>query len=349
MPFNFQVVNATYVNAYAFPGGSIAATRGILLTLDDEAELAALLGHEMGHVNARHTAEHMSKGMLTQAIVSGVSMAAGSVSPMYGEITSQLGMISAGALLATYSRDNEREADALGLAYMAESGYNPDGFVGLMDMLNNMSHRHVSSFDMLFATHPMSDERYRTAVSEVNSRYTAYKKNPLYRERYMDHTASLRKIKGAIVSMQRGAELMGQEKFPEAEGNLKSALRQAPNDYAGLLLMTQCQLVQNKYSEALRYVEDARQVYPTEAQAHYLAGYTHIQLKKYETAFNAFNQYERLLPGNPSTIFFLGLSSEGMKRQKDAANYYYNYLQQVNQGKMAQHAYNRLKQWGYIR
>ena len=62
MPYSFRVVNATYVNAYAFPGGSIACTRGALLALESEAELAALLGHELGHINARHTAQQMSKG-----------------------------------------------------------------------------------------------------------------------------------------------------------------------------------------------------------------------------------------------------------------------------------------------
>ena len=83
MPYNFQVVNANYVNAYAFPGGSIACTRGILLSLDNEAELAALLGHELGHVNARHTAEQMSKGMLTQAVVGGLAAAAGTQGAFY--------------------------------------------------------------------------------------------------------------------------------------------------------------------------------------------------------------------------------------------------------------------------
>ena len=64
MPYSFRVVNATYVNAYAFPGGSIAATRGIMIGMDSEAELAGLLGHEIGHVCARHTAERYSKTMI---------------------------------------------------------------------------------------------------------------------------------------------------------------------------------------------------------------------------------------------------------------------------------------------
>jgi predicted Zn-dependent protease len=80
MPYSFRVVNATYINAYAFPGGSIAATRGIMLSLDNEAELASLLGHELGHVNARHSAEQMSKGQLTQAVVGGISVLAGTQS-----------------------------------------------------------------------------------------------------------------------------------------------------------------------------------------------------------------------------------------------------------------------------
>ncbi len=115
MPYSFQAVNAAYVNAYAFPGGSIAATRGILVNLDNEAELAALLGHELGHVNARHTAEQMSKGVLTSVVVGGIAAYAGAKSQTYGKIAEGIGMIGSGMLLASYSRDNEREVDALGM------------------------------------------------------------------------------------------------------------------------------------------------------------------------------------------------------------------------------------------
>jgi beta-barrel assembly-enhancing protease len=96
MPFSFRVVNATYINAYAFPGGSIACTRGILLTLDNEAELAALLGHEIGHVNARHTAEQLSKGQLTNIVVGGLSIIADVAAPGMGQVASALGGFGAG-------------------------------------------------------------------------------------------------------------------------------------------------------------------------------------------------------------------------------------------------------------
>jgi predicted Zn-dependent protease len=115
MPYRFKAVNATYVNAYAFPGGTIACTRGILLSLESEAELGALLGHELGHVNARHTAESMSKGMLTSAVVGGLAIYAGSRNSALGGLAAQLGMLGSGVLLASYSRDNERLAEDLGM------------------------------------------------------------------------------------------------------------------------------------------------------------------------------------------------------------------------------------------
>jgi predicted Zn-dependent protease len=349
MPYSFRGVNATYVNAYAFPGGSIAATRGILLSLDNEAELAALLGHELGHVNARHTAEQMSKGALTNALVGSVAMIAGTQSQALGELTSQLGMVGAGALLASYSRDNEREADALGLAYMVKSGYSPDGFIGLMDMLRQMNKHRPSAIELMFATHPMSDERYQTAVNAVNERYARQKNLPLYRDRYMDHTANLRKIRGAIEDMQKGESKMAQGQFGEAQSFFNKALNQAPEDYAGLVMMSKCQLAQKNYAEAGRFAEKAKKVYPQEAQADMLSGFANIHEQKYAAAYQDFANYDKRLPGNPNILFFQGLALEGMDRIKASANHYYQYLQIVNQGDKAQYAYQRLVKWGYIK
>ena len=349
MPYSFQAVNATYVNAYAFPGGSIGITRGILLKLDDEAELASLLGHEIGHVNARHTAEQMSKGVLTQALLSGISLYAGVQAPGYDQLVSQLGMLAAGALLASYSRDNEREADDLGMAYMVQARYGTGGFIGLMNMLNTISKHQMNTFEVLFATHPMSDERYETAVKTAQTRYASAKSRPVYRQRYMDHTAKLRAIQGAVEEMQNGEKEMAKADYLRAEQHFKTALERAPEDYAGLCLMTKCKLAQKKDRDALTYAEKATQVYPGEAQARHLAGYTKIRLKQYDAAYADFNTYEEMLPGNPNTVFFKGLSLEGMGRPSAAAGQYQRYLQAVRQGRQAQYAYQRLVQWGYIR
>ena len=349
MPYSFLGVNATYVNAYAFPGGSIAATRGILLALENEAELAALLGHELGHVNARHTAEQMSKSVLTSALIDGVSIYAGTKSSGLGNLASQLGMVGAGALLASYSRDNEREADALGLKYMVKSGYNAKGFVGLMDMLRSMSKHKPNAIELMFSTHPMSNERYRTAVGAVRKKYRSSENRPLLRERYMDHTAKLRAIKGAIEAMQKGESTMAKGKYGEAETHFTKALELAPSDYAGLVMMSKCQLAQNKYAKAKRFAEKAKKVYPKEAQAYHLSGFAKIHEENFDSAYQDFINYEKLLPGNPNTLFYKGYSLEGMKDIKKSADEYYQYLQIVNQGKQAQHAYQRLVEWGYIK
>ena len=228
MPYSFRVVNATYVNAYAFPGGSIATTRGILLKLDNEAELASLLGHELGHVNARHAAEQQSKGSFIQLGVALASIAATTQSKALGELTSQLGMLGAGALLSYYSRDNEREADALGMNYMVQGGYGSKGFVGLMDMLNNLSKRKLSSAELLFATHPMSDERFQAAVNAAETTYKSAQNKSLHRERYMDNIAKLRTQKKRHRTDAKRPRKYDEEKIQRCRRSFSNSLKKNP-------------------------------------------------------------------------------------------------------------------------
>jgi len=349
MPYSFRGVNATYVNAYAFPGGSIAVTRGILLNLDNEAELAGLLGHEIGHVNARHTAERMSKGILASAVMTGIMAYVAIENRKYAPLAAGLGGVGVGMLLAKYSRDDEREADALGMEYMARAGHNPKGMIGLMDVLRNISRHKPSAIEMMFSTHPMSQERYQTATESSQTKYSAFRKLPVNRDRYMDHTARLRKKRKAIEEMQNGEKSMVKKKFGDAEAHYRAALKQAPRDYAGLVMMAKCQLVQKKYSRAQRYAERAKQVYPGEAQAHHISGMAKMMNRNFSSAYEDFRSYEEKLPGNPNTIFFKGLSLEKMRQRKGAAVEYRRYLNVDRKSKQAQHAYRRLVEWGYIR
>ncbi|MBT4362848.1 MAG: M48 family metalloprotease [Desulfobacteraceae bacterium] len=349
IPYSFRCVNATYVNAYAFPGGSIAVTRGILLSLNSEAQLSALLCHEMGHINARHTARQMTKGMVTQAIMGGVAIYAGTKDSRYSNLAVQLGMLGAGALLAAYSRSNEREADSLGLEYMVSAGYTPNGMTELMGVLKRMSKHKPNAIELMFATHPMSDERYQNTIESIDQDYKSNLDAPEYRERYMDNTSKLRAIKGAIEAMQKGEKEMAKQNYVQAEKHFEKGLKQAPLDYTGLVMMAKCQLALKKPEKALRYSEKAKKVYPKEAQGHHLSGFAKIKKRKFDSAYEDFRRYDMLLPGNPNTTFFKGLALEGTGKKEQAANMYYRYLQAVNQGEQAGYSYNKLVKWGYLK
>jgi predicted Zn-dependent protease len=350
MPFTFRGVNASYINAYAFPGGSIAVTRGILVELENEAELAALLGHEIGHVCARHTAEQSGKGMLTSLLLTGASVATSAAG--YGgaaDLVQSFGQLGAGALLAHYSRDNEREADSLGMEYMTRTGYNPSGMVGLMQVLLQNNKHKPSAVEVMFSTHPMSEDRLAWAKKAAKEKYSKLHNAPVHKERFMDMTTSLRKNKTAISLMQKGATAMAKGKYGTAEQTLRTVLQKMPDDYTGLVMMGKCQFALENTRKAVHYASRAAQIYPQEAQAHLIIGVSEIVNQRYDQAYQHLSTFDNLLPGNPEITFFRGVAKEGLGERQEAAQYYRGYIQRVKQGQKAQYAYNRLKTWGYAK
>lgn len=348
MPYSFRGVNAAYVNAYAFPGGSIAVTRGILVELENEAELAALLGHEIGHVNARHTAERMTKGTLIQlALAGGTGYMRSGEYASYAPYLEKIGGLGAGALLASYSRDDEREADRLGMNYMVAAGHNPRGMEGLMALLVRKSQHRPNALELMFATHPMSQDRFDAARKLADGDYGDRTTRNLQRERYLDHTVALRRQKPALLDLQDGAGLMAAGKYAEAEGAFAAALAKMPDDYAALLMMAKCKVALKKDKEAQHYTKIARQVYPEEAQALQVSGISKLALKDFSGAYEDFNGYEARLPGNQQLPFLKAISLDGMGKKEPAAREYRRFLTQGGQGDAAGHARQRLMAWGY--
>lgn len=346
MPYSFQVVNANYINAYAFPGGTIGLTRGIMLEMSDEAELAALLGHEVVHVVGRHAGRSMTRGMLTQAAVGTVS--AGLSETRVGGVVGTVGQIGAGALLASYSRDHERDADRVGIDYMAAAGQNPEGMVGLAQMLDSLSSRKPGAIEIMFASHPASTERVSNARRQVAGFSRSQRERNRHRERYMDMTANLRVLRPAIEAMQEGEQLLVSGEPDAARARLQTALDQAPTDYTGLMLMGKLELSQGRDRQALDYFESAAQVLPGEGQAIQHQGLANLGLARYQASLTHFLDYEDRLPGNPGTDFLIGYSYENLSQRDDAASRYRRYLQQVQSGQQAEYAQRRLMEWGYV-
>lgn len=134
LPWSFQVVDDPVVNAFALPGGFIFVTRGILAHFESEAELVGVLGHEIGHVTARHSVRQMSRQQLQQ-IGLGVGMILSEDIRNYGGLLAT-GM---GLLNLRYSRGDETQSDELGVRYMARAGYDPEALVGVFQMLASVS------------------------------------------------------------------------------------------------------------------------------------------------------------------------------------------------------------------
>ena len=164
LPWQFAVVDEPAVNAFALPGGYIYVTRGIMAFLNDEEQLAGVLGHEIGHVTARHSAQQY-----TQATTAGVGLTLLSIfvpeaRPFQGIAENALGL-----LFLKHGRDDERQADRLGVEYTAKTGWNPAGVAGMLRTLARLdeasgSRRGVPNF---LSTHPAPADRVREVQQYV--------------------------------------------------------------------------------------------------------------------------------------------------------------------------------------
>lgn len=156
LPWSFQVLDDPTVNAFALPGGPIFVTRGILTHLNSEAELAAVLGHEIGHVTARHSATQITRAQLAQ-----LGLGLGTV--LVPDLARYGGLASAGLqlMLLKYGRDAETQADELGLRYMLDERYDAREMVGLFQMLSRVSGAEGSRLPTWLATHPNPEDRLK--------------------------------------------------------------------------------------------------------------------------------------------------------------------------------------------
>jgi predicted Zn-dependent protease len=154
LDWHFTVIDDPAVNAFAMPGGYIYVTRGILAHLNSEAQLAGVLGHEIGHVTHRHSAEQLTRQQVTGLGLGVASLLAPTVS-RYGELAQQ----ALGLMFLKFSRTNETEADELGVDYATKAGYDPDEIPPTYAMLKRVGERGGQRLPAFMSTHPDPGDR----------------------------------------------------------------------------------------------------------------------------------------------------------------------------------------------
>jgi Zn-dependent protease with chaperone function len=160
--YHFKVLDSPIANAFATPGGYIYITRGMLGVLDDEAEMAGVIGHEIGHVAARHSAKQIQASTLASIGLLAVGLAVGD---RLGNDALQAANAATSLIFLGYSRSDEDQADLLGMKYLYRTGYDPEGMVGVLEGLLELQNRNPMQAEQFFQSHPLT----RNRVSHVQA------------------------------------------------------------------------------------------------------------------------------------------------------------------------------------
>lgn len=169
LDYHFFILEDPTVNAFALPGGYIYVHTGLLATVESESELASVLGHEIGHVVARHGLKNFKRAQRYQFLIGLINLGIGAIggestAARIGQTASQL--LAAG-IFTKHSRDAEREADFLGVHNMYAAGYDPRGMISMFEKLEQISRRNPDLLGAVFRTHPPASERIRNTQAEI--------------------------------------------------------------------------------------------------------------------------------------------------------------------------------------
>jgi len=213
VPFTIKVIDSEEINAFALPGGFFFVNTGILLNTDNEAEMAGVMAHEIGHVAARHGTRQATRGEIAQ-IGSIVPLIAVGGMAGYG-IYQAMGLVVPMGFLK-FSRNFESEADLLGIEYMYKSGYDPGAFVDFFEKVQSQEKRKPGTMSKLFSSHPPTDDRIKHS-QEVIQKYLKAKPE------YVVSTSEFENVKTRTMAMHNS------RKIDTAKDTGRPTLRRNPN------------------------------------------------------------------------------------------------------------------------
>ncbi|MCC7463032.1 MAG: M48 family metalloprotease [Gammaproteobacteria bacterium] len=313
LPYEFVVLNNSVPNAWCLPGGKIAVNRGLLTELHSEAELAAVLGHEIVHGAARHGAKAQERGTLLQAgmVVAQVGLGASRISPTAANILLAGSGVGAQMVQLKFSREQESEADYYGMLYMKRAGYDPAAAVTLQETfvrLSKESGRSQNWLEGLFASHPPSAERVadnRQSLARIGAG------GDLGAERYPQRLAALTAARPAYNKYDQAVAAANKKDYSGARQLAAEAAALLPREGRFAQLQGDTLLVEKKPAEALPYYERAIALNPGYYGSYLGAGTAQYRLGNKTKAREWLQKSHELLPTAPSAYFLGVLAREG--------------------------------------
>lgn len=302
LPYEFVVLNNSVPNAWALPGGKIAINRGLLVLLDDESELAAVLGHEIVHAAARHGAKQQTQGTLLNVGL----VAAGAALSSQDQDTAGLAMgalgVGAQAWQARYGRGQELQSDKYGIEYMVRAGYDPQGAVELQKTFVELSEGQQASWmDSFFASHPPSQQRVE-ANQKMAAEHPGGVRN---RAQYQRAIAQLKQDQQAYADYQKALKALSEEDLDGAKKLVDSAIAQQPKENLFWELKGRIEAGQKDFDGATRALAKAIAANPEYFRPYVYRALAYRQLDKPEASAADWQRSMQLLPTQIAS-YYLG-------------------------------------------
>ena len=317
LPFEFVVINNSVPNAWALPGGKIAINRGLLMYLEDEAQLAAVLSHEIVHAAARHSAAQMSRGTLLSLGVMAVGVSA--KEKENEEIVGLASQLGTAAWMARYSRDDELEADYYGMDYMAQAGYEPEGAVELQETFVSFSKDKATSFlSGLFSSHPPS--MMRVEANRIKAK--TLPSGDRGRTRFQTAIRQLKEDELAYKAAEKATEALEKKDPRSALSSLDKAVALQPDEFSFWVL-------RGTAWKALDKKDNADKAFSTAIRKNrdHFSGYLERGILRHENGLKAegladIKRSFALLP-TPAASYYLGKAEMSAKNYAKAEDYFY--------------------------
>ncbi|PLX96477.1 MAG: peptidase M48 [Desulfuromonas sp.] len=346
LTYRFNVVNESSPNAFALPGGYIAITRGLLVSMEDEAQLAAVLAHEIGHVTARHSVQEIQRSTLMGTTVGLLGALAGDSG--YGQALTRIGGLTADLLGKSYSRDQEYEADALSVDYLARSGYSLNGAVELQQLFLRKfeSGTNPDWVSGLFRTHPFSRDRLTAIEQRIIGTYGNNRGGAgLDRNAYRRASGSLDKTVAAYELYDQARKLEQQGDQLAALETYHKAMQQAPDHGLLLSALGMAYLRNEDLVPARRYLIRAVNTDPNYYESRMGLGYIYLQNRESARAVTELDASLKLLP-TVQAAYLLGQAEEQEGNFTRAKQLYESVVQADRNGKLGKAAATRLRTLG---
>jgi len=249
LPYEFVVINNSVPNAWALPGGKIAINRGLLTELNNEAELASVLGHEIVHAAARHGAKGMERGLILQGAVAAAGIA--SQGSSYANLAVRGSQIAAGLISQKYGRNAESESDLYGMKYMSLAGYDPRAAISVQETFLRLSKeagRETDWLSGLFTSHPPSEERIEANRATAK---TLPESGELGVQRFKDKVVRIMQTRDAYEAYDKGSKALSEGNTREALTLAQQAIRGEPKEGQFHALVGDINMTQQQYQNAL--------------------------------------------------------------------------------------------------